>query len=241
MLGDCAACDESIYVDKVDCIETRAAYALPMAEHRVERGTQAVLVLDGEGRVVASHWFVPMADVPGMVASLQVSHPDGNVIVDGQPVGGEALAGSPGPLASLDATGTADQGQFAGVRLAHSMLWTTFDRAARVQAWMLEQANVFTRDLLENNRKLADQASEMQQRFQQAMQRIDLMETEQKLIEHDLMARRLSRHSVAQNHAEEEASRPPAAPDHGWIGELLSGVSTLIGGVRPPPKTWPKN
>ena len=205
------------------------------------------MVMDKERRIIASHWAVPKTEVPTLVARLRVAHPDGDIVIDGQPCTEgqpasrvEALEERPNTPSSVASDG--EGAAFHDVRLAHSMLWTTFDRAARVQAWMLQQANVFTSDLLENNRKLADQASEMQLRFQEAMQRLDLMETEQKLIEHDLMARRLSRHTIAQNRAEEEASHPPTPPDRGWIDELLSDVSTLIGGaLRPPPKNWPKN
>jgi hypothetical protein len=205
-----------------------------------------VLVVDKEGRLIASHFSVPDGEVQMLVARLQEKHPDMSLIIDGRPIAGLQASNPadilqapclPDPVVYEDSSSP-----HSGVQLAHNMLWATFDRAARVQAWMLQQANVFTRDLLENNQKLADQASDMQQRFQQAMQRLDLMEAEKKLIEHDLMARRLSRHTVAQNRAEEEASQPPAPPDYGWIDDLLSGVSTLLGGaLRPPPKSWPKN
>jgi hypothetical protein len=217
-----------------------------MAKQRLDEGRHVVIVLDEENRIVESSWNVAKAEVPALAARMQEQHPQAAVYIDGQPLG--ALQPSapidlleepcrPDPVACDD-----DTSPYSGVRLSHTMLWTTFDRAARVQAWMLQQANVFTRDLLENNRKLADQASEMQQRFQQTMQRLDLMETEKKLMEHDLMARRLSRHTIAQNRAEEEASRPPPPPDNGWVDELLTGVSTLLGGVvRPPPKSWPQN
>ena len=205
-----------------------------------------MLVLDKEGRLIASHFSVPDGEVQNLVVHLQEQHPEMTLIIDGRPIAGLQPSNPadilqapclPDPVVCEDSSSP-----HSGVKLAHNMLWSTFDRAARVQAWMLQQANVFTRDLLENNQKLADQASDMQQRFQQAMQRLDLMETEKKLIEHDLMARRLSRHTVAQNRAEEEASQPPAPPDYGWIDDLLSGVSTLLGGaLRPPPKSWPKN
>ena len=217
-----------------------------MAEHRVEEGAHVVLVTDKDCRILATHWSVPDAELPILVARLQQAHAHATITVDGQPLGGLMPASPPGSLEeSLERPESVashdDMSPLSSVRLAHTMLWATFDRAARVQSWMLQQANVFTRDLLDNNRKLADQASDMQQRYQQAMQRLDLMETEKTLMEHDLMARRLSRHTVAQNRAEEEASRPAPPPDYGWVEELLAGVSALIGGGMRPPKNWPKN
>ena len=202
-----------------------------------------MLVLSAEGVAINNFWPVPEAEVSALVMRIRAEHPGARVLIDGQlasvvsttPARTEAtaMAGSTEPD-DLNATIT-------GVKLAHAMLWTTFDRAASVQAWMLQQANVFTHDLLENNRKLADQASALQARYQEAMQRIDLMETEKKLIEHDLMARRLSRHTVAQNRAEEEANRPQEPADTGWIDELICGVSSFFNAARQPPKDYTKN
>ena len=127
------------------------------------------------------------------------------------------------------------------IQMANTMMWATLDRSASMQAWMLQQASAFTNDLLAQNKKLADQALELQARFQESMSRIDLMETEKKLIEHDLMARRLSRHAIAQNRAEEEAARPPEPPRQPWIDELIAGVSAFLGAQRQPPKDWDRN
>jgi len=205
-----------------------------------------VLVTDRNGRIFANHWSITDADMPALVVRLQEAHPDGVIVVDGQPLGALMPAASSGlldePLGRPESVASHDDNSpLSFVRLAQTMMWSTFDRTARVQAWMLQQANGFTRDLLDNNRKLADQASDMQERYQQAMQRLDLMETEKKLMEHDLMTRRLSRHTVAQNRAEEEANRPPEPKDYRWIEELLSGISILLGGATRPPKNWPNN
>ncbi len=203
----------------------------------------AVLVLSAEGVAISNYWPVPEDDVPELMRRIRAEHADARVLIDGQ-LAGVATSTPTNPEVAVIPTPMEpdDLGQtITGVKLAHAMLWTTFDRAASVQAWMLQQANVFTKDLLENNRKLADQASAMQARFQDAMQRIDLMETEKKLIEHDLMARRLSRHAVAQNRAEEQANRPKEPADTGWIDELICGVSSFFNAARQPPKDYDKN
>lgn len=203
-----------------------------------------MLVLNSEGEVLANYWPVSSIELPKVVMQIRAEHPEARILVDGK---GGVITTVPGrapgepTFVELSPPGEELNETIAGVRVAHAMLWTTFDRAASVQAWMLQQANVFTKDLLENNRKLADQASAMQARFQEAMQRIDLMETEKKLIEHDLMARRLSRHTVAQNRAEEEANRPKEPADTGWIDELICGVSSFFNAARQPPKDYDKN
>lgn len=199
--------------------------------------------MDADGRVITNHWPVAKADLASLVMQLRAEHAGARILIDGQAASlVPAAPASPEEALCLPLTPEPDDihGTITGVKLAHAMLWTTFDRAASVQAWMLQQANVFTKDLLENNSKLAEQASALQARFQDAMQRIDLMETEKKLMEHDMMARRLSRHTVAQNRAEEEANRPKEPADNGWIDELICGVGSYFMG-RTPPGTGDKN
>ena len=208
----------------------------------MEGATQEVAVADPEGRVIGGPWAIPAAEVVQVVMRVQSAHPNATVLVDGKPA--SAMATPPAHIESAVVMPTLPDdphGIRAGVNMCHTMLWTSFDRTLTLQGWMIQQASAFTNDLLEQNRKLADQAGDLQARFQQAMQRIDLMETEKKLIEHDLMARRLSRHAIAQNRAEEEASRPPEPPRQPWIDELIAGVSAFLGAQRQPPKDWPKN
>ena len=212
-----------------------------MAEARIE-GVHEVHAVDNAGRVIADKERIPFAQVPQRVMQIMTEHPGADITVDGQPV---SLVATPAAkIEAVTATPMApsDQAMLAGANLTNNMLWNALDRAAQCQAWMLQQSNAFTRDLLENNRRLADQASDLQARFQESMQRIDLIETEKKLIEHDLMARRLSRHAIAQNRAEEEAARPPPPPGQPWLDELIAGVSAFLGAQRQRAKPWePKN
>ncbi len=214
-----------------------------MAEVQI-RGVHVVHAVDRAGGVIADKEAVPFAKVPQRVMEIATAHPDADITVDGQSV---TLVGAPPANieeAAIPAVPMApgDQALLASARLAHTIILTSLDRAVGAQAWMLQQANAATKDLLENNRRLADQASELQTRFQESLQRIDLMETERKLIEHDLMARRLSRHAIAQNRAEEEAARPKEPPGQPWLDELIAGVSAFLGAQRQQAKSWePKN
>ena len=199
--------------------------------------------MDAEGRVIANHWPVAKAELAALVMQIRAEHAGARVLIDGQ-VASLVATGPASPEEALGLSLPSEpddiHGAITGAKMLHAMLWTTFDRAASTQAWMLQQANVFTKDLLENNSKLAEQACALQARFQDAMQRIDLMETEKKLMEHDMMARRLSRHTVAQNRAEEEANRPKEPADNGWIDELICGVGSFFTG-RPPSGNGEKN
>ena len=222
-----------------------SAYDTDMAEQPVNGAAHRVAVEDAEGQAIAGPWAVPEAEMLPLVVHLMGEHPGARVLVDGKVISTRAAP----PITRVEAAtceavpmSPADtQGALAVIGMANTMMWATIDRSASVHAWMLQQASAFTSDLLEQNRKLADQAMELQARFQESMSRIDLMETEKKLIEHDLMARRLSRHAIAQNRAEEEAARPPEPPRQPWIDELIAGVSAFLGAQRQPPKDWPRN
>jgi len=211
----------------------------------MDGATQEVAVADRNGAVIAGPWVVPEGELKERVLHLTGKYPGATVLIAGRPV---TLQAPPSithvDTASCEAMPMAPSDTRDGlmvIQMANTMMWATLDRSASMQAWMLQQASAFTNDLLAQNKKLADQALELQSRFQESMSRIDLMETEKKLIEHDLMARRLSRHAIAQNRAEEEAARPPEPPRQPWIDELIAGVSAFLGAQRQPPKNWPGN
>lgn len=220
-----------------------SSYDRGMDEARIE-GVHTVLAQDAGGHELTREEHVSTADLPECVIRMHTNHPGANVLIDGQPA---TLMAAPSPdmeatIQAMPLLSDDTRTMLAGARLSHDMLWAAFDRSASAQAWALQQANAVTRDLLESQRRLADQACELQARFQESLQRIDLMETERKLIEHDLMARRLARHAVAQNRAEEEAARPPQPPGQPWLDELIAGVSAFLGAQRPQARTWePKN
>jgi len=112
------------------------------------------------------------------------------------------------------------------------MLWDTYDRAARVQSWMLEQASAFTLDLLNNNKRLADQAGELQKRYQTSLAEIDYMAREQKLMEGEAAAARLSRHLIEKARAEIAAANPTKSAD--WIDDLIDGAAVALGAICGP-------
>ncbi len=210
-----------------------------MADPQTE-SAHTVLAQDAGGNELAREQDVPTTQLMERVMNMQAEHPGAYVLIDGQLLSVQAASPADIDGASYRAMPLSDDTRtmLAGAKLSQDMLWAAFDRSASAQAWALQQSNAFTRDLLDNHRRLADQASELQARFQESLQRIDLMETERKLIEHDLMARRLARHAVAQNRAEEEAARPPPPPGQPWLDELIAGLSAFLGAQRPQTKTW---
>ena len=201
-----------------------------MNGRRTEASTHAVLIIDADKRVIEDHPAVPASDVAPLIANLQARHGAlVRVIVDGVTLDTQmrarvqAAASRPAkaPVEVLEDN--------LGVEVAHAMLWDTYDRAARVQSWMLEQASAFTLDLLNNNKRLADQAGELQKRYQTALAEIDYMNREQKLMEAEAASARLSRHLIEKARAEIAAANPSRPAD--WIDDLIDGAAVALGAM----------
>ena len=201
-----------------------------MNGRRTEASTHAVLIIDADKRVVEDYPAVPASDVAPLIANLQARHGAlVRVIVDGVTLDTQmrarvqAAASRPAkaPVEVLEDN--------LGVEVAHAMLWDTYDRAARVQSWMLEQASAFTLDLLNNNKRLADQAGELQKRYQTALAEIDYMAREQKLMEAEDASSRLSRHLIEKARAEIAAANPSRPAD--WIDDLIDGAAVALGAM----------
>ena len=209
-----------------------------MVIRRTEASTHSVLAIDTDKRVVEDLPAVPTAEVAARITQLITHHGATlRVLVDGAAIDVQAVmtrAASAAertrpPVQILEESPEAPQGQLPAIDLAHAMLWDTYDRAARVQSWMLEQASAFTLDLLNNNKRLADQAGELQKRYQTALAEIDYMAREQKLMEAEAAASRLSRHLIEKARAEIAAANPTKPAD--WIDDLIDGAAVALGAM----------
>jgi hypothetical protein len=206
-----------------------------MIVRRSEAGTHCVLAIDAERRLVEEFREVPNSEVADLLKDMRARlGTNVRILVDGTTIDGESLVRGPAaaprgltrpPVQILEDKG--EEGQVSQIELAHAMLWDTYDRAARVQTWMLEQASAFTLDLLNNNKRLADQASELQTRYQTALAELDYMQREQKLMEGDAAASRLSRHLIEKARAEIAAANPTKPA--GWIDDLIDGAAVALG------------
>ena len=220
-----------------------------MIVRRTEASTHAVLAIDADRRVVEDMPAVPTAEVAALIHEIKKRcGANIRILVDGTAIDVEALTRAAATVVDVESMARAasaaargpnrplaqmlegrQEGQFPGIDLAHVMLWDTYDRAARVQSWMLEQASAFTLDLLNNNKRLADQAGELQKRYQTALAEIDYMAREQKLMEGEAAAARLSRHLIERARAEIVAANPTKPAD--WIDDLIDGAAVALGAM----------
>ena len=206
-----------------------------MVTRRTEVSTHTVLAIDTDKRVVEDLPAVPTAEVAARITEMLTKHGATlRVLVDGAAIDVKAMTRAANaterarpPVQILE--DSPEGQQLPGIDLAHAMLWDTYDRAARVQSWMLEQASAFTLDLLNNNKRLADQAGELQKRYQTALAELDYMAREQKLMESEAAAASLSRHLIEKARAEIAAANPSRPVD--WIDDLIDGAAVALGAM----------
>ena len=205
---------------------------------RTEASTHSVLAIDADKRVLEDVTEVPNTEVTQLIRTMQARlGADVRILVDGVAIDTRLRARSPAasqaakePVQVLeDREDGHGKDPVADVELAHAMLWNTYDRAARVQSWMLEQASAFTLELLNNNKRLADQAGELQKRYQTALAELDYMAREQKLMESEAAAASLSRHLIEKARAEIAAANPTKPSD--WIDDLIDGAAVALGAM----------
>ena len=199
-----------------------------MVMRRPESGTHTVLVMDENRRIVDERANVPAGELAPLLGELRACFgANARILVedatnDAQ-VPTRAHTKDPVQVVADRRPDTTES-----IELAHAMLWDTYDRATRVQSWMLEQASAFTLELLENNRRLADQASELQKRHQAAMAELDYMQREQKMMEAEDAASRYSRHLIEKTKAEIAAAIPPRTRTD-VLDDIIDGAAVALG------------
>jgi len=199
-----------------------------MVIRRPEPGTHTVLVMDENRRIVDERANVPADDLAPLLGELRARFgANARILVEDATADSQVLtrAHARDPVQVL-ADRRPDTTE--SIELAHAMLWDTYDRATRVQSWMLEQASAFTLELLENNKRLADQASELQKRHQAAMAELDYMLREQKMMEAEASAASLSRHLIEKAKAEVAAAIPPRSRTD-VLDDIIDGAAVALG------------
>lgn len=110
----------------------------------------------------------------------------------------------------------------AVAQLAHHMLCDSYARAAQVQAQVLGQVNDAVQGFLANNQRLAEQTCHLQDRFQEAMESVDLLEAERRMLEYQQLAHQLQ-HQQATYDAEMMAMAHRQYRGSRW-SDFLDGV-----------------
>lgn len=157
-------------------------------------GVHSVLLVGTDGRLVANHHAVATNQVANLVEQLRAKHPGARVIVDGSDMS-DSLATQPAPTRSS----TVDVGVVAAVdglstaELANRMLWESFKRSCQVQSYMLDRMTGCAVDM---NRRFVQELETMRGSYSKALERLDGIEFEKRMIEHEAASRRLGAFQV---------------------------------------------
>ncbi|MBL9106455.1 MAG: hypothetical protein JNL82_36365 [Myxococcales bacterium] len=120
----------------------------------------------------------------------------------------------------------------SSVELMNHMMLQTFRQATQAHAWLMNQANAFTQQLIEGNRQLAEHANKLQRHYQDRLAEIDITLREQRLMEYEASSKRYSRHLIEKATAEAAASRPGRGGE--VFDDLLDGIAAAL-------ETWARN
>jgi hypothetical protein len=201
-------------------------------------GGYAVVVLDRNREIVDQLSGVAEADVGPIMLELEERYgPRASVLTNAPERAQRSLAGrrraSPPPVLDQEEDGEDEEelqldglGARESVQLMHRMVWQTFRQATQAQAWLMNQANAFTQQLLEGNRRLAEHANALQKHYQERLAEIDYTHRNQKLMEHEEAVRHYSNHVIAKAAAEAAASRPGRRSE--VVDELIDGVTAAL-------------
>lgn len=196
-----------------------------------------VVVLD-RNRTVVDEVGLSAEDVEPLMGELAERFGGAGQITPSKPARAKGPPRHPSPAGVQT---PAMQGGFAGcddepevevldvrssVELMNQMLYQTFRQATQAQAWLMGQANAFTQQLLEGNRKLAEHANSLQRHYQERLAEIDITLRDQRMMEYEASAQRYSNHLIAKAAAEAAASRPGRGSE--VLDDLLDGVAAAL-------------
>ena len=192
------------------------------------------MIMDGD-RVVASRFGVAVDKIVEVAAELQRHTAPGlRVEVDGRDIG-EALAAL-AKNASLqeqeqererrDASHKAPpRGKMKTAELSNHMLWESFARSCEVQGYMLDK---MTGCAVEMNRRFVQELETMRANYTKALEKIDGMQFEHRMLEHEAASRRLSNHFVRMAEEDHRAAERRRIDDQSVFEQIARGVMRVV-------------
>lgn len=177
------------------------------------------MILDGE-RVVAQRLGVPAEKLGEVTAELH--HTTG----PGFRVEIAEMRTPPNfkDLMSKLATRPAPE-ELKTAELANHMLWESFARSCEVQSFMLER---MTGCAVEMNRRFVEELETMRGNYTKALEKIDGMQFEQRMLEHEAASRRLSNHYVRMAEEDHRAAERRRSDDQSVLEQLARGVMRVV-------------
>jgi hypothetical protein len=207
-----------------------------------------LLVLEG-GRVLDRKMGVPAIELVREVAAMRARHgPSAEILVDGAEFDQKAVAKlateiEPQVVPQRPPTQvvSGDPGTLAAVELTHHLIWDTYDRAAKTQSWMLEQASA-SRDAAGQQQAPRRPGGRAAEALPDGARRDRLHGARAEADGGRGRGEPSRPHLIEKARAEIAASTIRAPGD--WIDDLIDGAAVALGamcGARTPKGPWNSN
>lgn len=198
-----------------------------------------VLFLDEDGRLVASRYSVPTAEVGPLVEQFRAQHPQARVLVDGRDLTGPVTGGPQKASVGVEViAAVSGEEQRSTAELAHFMLWESFKRSCQVQNYMLTR---MTSSAVEMNQRFVQELETMRGSYTKALERIDGMEFEKRMLEHEAASRRLTAHYQRLVEADHRAAERRRDDDRSALEQFARGVMRVVDAIGDPNNGNDKN
>ena len=203
----------------------------------------AVMIMDGDTVVesrfgVASDRVVPtLEELQGTdrVQALTSSGRTLRVLVDGRDMS-EAIMRSPAtdpavqrpepvPQRPEPSTKPVKESELKTAELAHHMLWESFKRSCQVQGFMLDK---MTGCAVEMNRRFVQELETMRGNYTKALEQIDGLQFERKMLEHEATSRHLSAHYTRLAEEDHRAAERRRDDERSVLEQIARGVMRVV-------------
>jgi hypothetical protein len=192
----------------------------------------AVMIMDGD-RVVVSRFGVPTDKVTAVVEELQQGTAPGlRVFVDGRDMSDAITRAPKGESVAQPAKGrgatrpkAGEDSELQTAELAHHMLWESFKRSCQVQSYMLDK---MTGCAVEMNRRFVAELETMRANYTKALEKIDGVQFEQRMLEHESASRHLSNHYARMAEEDHRAAERRRLDGQSVVEQLARGVLRVI-------------
>src|SRR5688572_14262843 len=189
---------------------------------RMANTLHAVMALDADGRVLDKAFNVHLDQVPKKVEEFRTKHPGAKVEVDGRDAANAAIIARTTPTTIAE---TPEPGEYSGVELAHHLLWESYSRAAKMQAYCAEQAHAQQVKMTED---YAKQMQTLRDQHTAAMGKIDAIEWEKKVFEQERAFQHLTLHHRALAEDDRRAQERRDDDSGNLIKQVVGGVISVI-------------
>lgn len=201
------------------------------------------MIMDGDTVVesrfgVASDRVVPtLEELQGTdrVQALTSSGRTLRVLVDGRDMS-ESIMRSPATDPAVQrpepvlqrpepSTKPVKESELKTAELAHHMLWESFKRSCQVQSFMLDK---MTGCAVEMNRRFVEELETMRGNYTKALERLDGIEFEKRMIEHEAASRRLTAHHLRLAEEDHRAAERRRDDERSVLEQIARGVMRVV-------------